>query len=87
MGDPAARNAGLVAAAGVPGGATRRVRRRAQRRARGARAQVAVVGGGAASLDVGAGGVASATLDAPAGDGAVVVRLDDPDGALSSTTR
>lgn len=85
VGDPRARNAGIVAAAAVGGGAPRRafvtVRNDAPdpRRLR-----VAVDGGGAAVLDVGADGVASATLDAPAGDGPIVVRLDDRDGALAS---
>jgi hypothetical protein len=85
VGDPAARNAGFVAAAATTEGATRRVFVAVRNDAPDARPlRVAVVGGGATTLDVAAGGVASATLDAPAGDGPVGVRLDDPDGALAT---
>lgn len=85
VGDPAARNAGIVAAAATVEGAARRVFVAVRNDAADARVlRVAVAGGGAAALDVVAGGVASATLDAPAGDGPIVVRLDDPDGALAA---
>ncbi|MBL9085611.1 MAG: BatA domain-containing protein [Planctomycetia bacterium] len=85
VGDPAARNAGLVAAAATVAGTTRRVFVAVRNDAADARVlRVAVAGGGAAALDVAANGVASTTLDAPAGDGPIVVRLDDPDGALAA---
>jgi len=84
VGDPAARNAGIVAASAAVEGGTRRAFVAVRNDASVARAlRVRVAGGGSATLDVPAGGVASATLAAPPGDASVVVTLDDPDGALA----
>lgn len=84
VGDPAARNLGLVAVAPADGPGPRAVFAAVRNDAEVPRAvRVAADRGGEARLEVPAHGVRSVTVAAPA-TGPVVIRVDDPDGALAA---